>query len=703
MSNEDLPTTINLGPLIGEGGEGRIYAVDGHEKLVVKVYHQPLTEKKAKKLQHMIALAPPQVDAFAAWPLKLMKDKQGAPSAVVMPKIAGGKDVHLLYSPKARRQHFPRADWKFLVHTAQNLAGAFANVHAIGCVIGDVNHGSVLAKDNAQVALIDCDSFQLKVDTELYECEVAVPTFTPPELQGVDMSGRERTPNHDSFGLAVLIFHLLFMGRHPFAGRPRTAGDLSIEQAIKEYRFAFSSDSARVRLDPPPHTLPLTSASPEIAKLFERAFGQSAARPLPMEWHTALGTLRTSLSRCEKEATHSYFNGLNACPWCAIEAASGAMLFYSPQRVQVQQPIVRDDLGIGAVESLWRAIAAVPRPSTPIAMPLPSSLAALPSASTQATNVGAFVTTSRQISYCAATVAGVGTAIAAPSQPLSWAFVATVGFWISKLSLQTLSRKRSSEIAFALNDARNRWQGMSNRWRGVADGTAFDTAFRQCGQLRQEHERLADPIRCNVQQQRSNHAAALQRWTVEITRRARSIRAGHPGAIPLSDAELCAAHDAQMSAYLDRFSIDKAAIPDIGASRKVKLASFGIETAGDVTKQKIENVPGFGSALSGRLMDWRKEVEREFVFSETQARSDLQSGKVFPSQPPANPTPISVEPRVKRRLTQIEAELASAPARLHQLAMTIKAQQDALMIEAKTIAEALMQAEADARAAKVIR
>lgn len=54
----------------------------------------------------------------------------------------------------------------------------------------------------------------------VFHCDVGVPLWTPPELQGRDFRGLTRTKNHDRFGLAVLMFQLLFMGRHPFAGVP---------------------------------------------------------------------------------------------------------------------------------------------------------------------------------------------------------------------------------------------------------------------------------------------------------------------------------------------------------------------------------------------------------------------------------------------------------------------------------------------------
>ena len=70
--------------------------------------------------------------------------------------------------------------------------------------------------------------------------------------------------NHDRFGLAILIFHLLFVGRHPFAGRYRGAGDLSIEKAIAERRFAFSKNRSETLVDPPPASLLLDDLPPGV-------------------------------------------------------------------------------------------------------------------------------------------------------------------------------------------------------------------------------------------------------------------------------------------------------------------------------------------------------------------------------------------------------------------------------------------------------
>jgi DNA-binding helix-hairpin-helix protein with protein kinase domain len=84
-------------------------------------------------------------------------------------------------------------------------------------------------------------------------CKVGVPEFTPPELQGKNLSMNFRTFNHDYFGLAVLIFYTLMMGRHPFVGCYLGPGDMPpIDRLIADYRFAYSGRHSSTLMDPPP-------------------------------------------------------------------------------------------------------------------------------------------------------------------------------------------------------------------------------------------------------------------------------------------------------------------------------------------------------------------------------------------------------------------------------------------------------------------
>ncbi len=77
------------------------------------------------------------------------------------------------------------------------------------------------------------------------------------------------------------------------------------------------------------------------------------------------------------------------------------------------------------------------------------------------------------------------------------------------------------------------------------------------------------------------------------------------------------AREMQLAQFLQQYFISDQTISDIGPTRKATLASFGIETAFDVEENAILQVPGFGPKLTGRLLQWRQEIERQFVFNPT--------------------------------------------------------------------------------------
>ena len=242
-----------------------------------------------------------------------------------------------------------------MVRVATNLARAFAQVHAMGNVIGDVNHGNALVGRDGTVVLIDCDSIQFREASRIHVCDVGVPLFTPPELQGRGFRGLRRTANHDAFGLAVLIFHLLYLGRHPFAGRT-DEGDLPIERAIAESRFVYGAKSGEFGVTVPPGTLALQTFGARIATLFERAFAAPGndPRPAATEWIGALQELEHELTACADSEHHFPVRG-QACCWCEIESRTGFKAFGA---APAQAGHVADD----DPEVLWDAICAVPEP-----------------------------------------------------------------------------------------------------------------------------------------------------------------------------------------------------------------------------------------------------------------------------------------------------------------------------------------------------
>ena len=204
--------------------------------------------------------------------------------------------------------------FSFPINTAANIARAFAVVHEHGQIIGDVNHASILVAKNGTVKLIDCDSFQIAAQGHHYLCQVGVPTHTPPELQNQSFHGIIRNANHYAFGLAVIIFQLLFMGRHPFSGRYLGPGDMPMERAISEYRFAYCPNAASHQMRPPPGTLPLEAISEPVANLFLAAFSRNNVRPRADEWVPASIELSKNLNQCSHNNGHHFLKSLSSCP-----------------------------------------------------------------------------------------------------------------------------------------------------------------------------------------------------------------------------------------------------------------------------------------------------------------------------------------------------------------------------------------------------
>ncbi|WP_171007640.1 topoisomerase DNA-binding C4 zinc finger domain-containing protein [Sphingomonas sp. 3P27F8] len=239
-----------------------------------------------------------------------------------MRQVAGHQPIHELITTASRREHFPKADYRFLVHVALNVARIVASAHAAGVVIGDINGSGFLVSQRGTVTLIDADSFQVGA----HRCPVGMAEFTPPELQGVAFGTIDRTPDHDAFGLAIILFQILALGRHPFAGVARGKA-IQIDQAIVKGLFAYSL-LRTVRATPPPAALRLDDLPRAIRLLLERAFaGRGYARPTAAEWVEALGALAKSLTPCPNRSDHHVVAERGPCPWCRIERETGRPIF----------------------------------------------------------------------------------------------------------------------------------------------------------------------------------------------------------------------------------------------------------------------------------------------------------------------------------------------------------------------------------------
>jgi DNA-binding helix-hairpin-helix protein with protein kinase domain len=306
-----------------------------------------------------------------------------------------------------------------------------------------------------------------------------------------------------------------------------------------------------------------------VADLFIRAFertGSYGGRPVAEKWTDALIKLESLLRVCPSAKWHHFPQVLTACPWCAIEKQTGVRLF--GQRVVADRFTGTVDVG-----ALWQAILAVqgpgPDPSLPSERPWHA-----PSGMNVSFRVQQVI---RKTIAMALVIGGLTSCNSIPEDGgVLWALVAYV---IAYVVWPHIPSEKRAECELAHRNAKAEWENAIGRWKQEASQSAFRAKTQELELVKRQ---LVD-----LPGKRQRGLANL-----EAERRQR-----------------------QLERYLDRFRIDRADIPGIGSSRTSMLASYGIETASDITKHTVHKIPGFGHKLTSELLNWRKGHEQNFSFN----------------------------------------------------------------------------------------
>lgn len=556
---------------IGSGGEGEVYevATSGSEKYVARVYREKITREKAEKLDLMVQAFDEKLQEIAAWPKELVFNARGEVVGFLMDKIGAYKPIHELFNPSARRKHFPNADWSFLVNTARNVVAAFKTIHSHGFVIGDVNEGNLMVSGSSLVKFIDCDSFQISKDQRMYSCEVGVPMYTPPEMQGLStFRERPRTTNHDIFGMAVICFQLLFMGRHPFVG-VYSGPDTPLEKAIEKHLFAYSRNGSLKGIQPPPDTLPSNSVQIELMGLFETAFDEQGEikRPPLSTWFEEFTYLKNHLKTCSREPIHKYFQGLDSCPWCQMENGKGVIFFTSSR-------VTGFSLKDFNVDEQWRKILNV--------APLDEVTLDYSKYPIQNRSVPIEYLFFRMLRVIQKIAAFAIPTIFFFTEIKLFIFAVPVAFIVYHLRLfdGEIERERQKR-ANALNNVKLRWKVLEEKWSREATNSLFEKKLQELREVKSKFERLGS----------------------EYNRERQQLHARR--------------EELQLRQFLSNYFISQHSIPNIGDLRKLTLSSFGIDTAADIEKLRKLKVPGFGGFLEGHLFAWRNTISKRFKFDPT--------------------------------------------------------------------------------------
>lgn len=588
-----------LGRSLASGGEGTVYELPRNAERVAKLYRTPPGAATVEKLRVLTQLAS-RVRGNLAWPAELLHDaKTRQVVGFVMPRVRDCEPLQHLYNPIQRLRVFPRAGWRFQVQAACNLAAAFDEVHQAGCLVGDVNQSNVLVDARALVWLIDCDSFQVRAGGGVYPCEVGVPHYTPPELQGRSFRGLERIENHDRSGLAVLIYQLLFVGRHPYAGVYRGAGDPSFDQLIAEYRFAQGPRAASWDMAPPPHTPQLADLPDAVAGLFCQAFERGSerdARPRASEWVQRLEALDREIVPCKADAGHQHWRGAKGCVWCRLAAKGGPEYYFG--NTGTAEPFVLDEKRLRAVEKQLaacepNAFTYQRRDYAPTEAPLPQPLPEIDNielsrADATATLLAALIAIVCFLSSCCLfffTIIGGCSVVSLGALGAIYfgVRIASMGRKLGERRRERLLQEAWREEAF--DTAQGVLAGLEGQWDQAV--RSYLAAHRQ--RVAAAKSALAN-ARSLPQQYREELARIQARTKAEALKR-------HLGLHWIADAQ----------------------IEQIGTKRKQDLADAGILTAADITEAAVRNVRGFGDKMTRNLLAWQAAIHASFTFDERTA------------------------------------------------------------------------------------
>jgi DNA-binding helix-hairpin-helix protein with protein kinase domain len=452
-------------------------------------------------------------------------------------------------------------------------------------------------------------------------------------LQGSRFDRTKRTPNHDNFGLGVLVFQLLFMGRHPFSGKYLGSGEMPLERAISEYRFAYSMQTA-TNMQRPPGAPLLSDFPPFIAEAFEKAFGRAGLqkRPGATDWISLLEKLEGELQQCSADKSHHHVKG-RPCPWCRMEQANPGFIAFISGQPTTFIPTVID---VGQITAIINAIRDPgPTPNIQTIIVSPTNLnAASPAAS---------LTSKLQTrAYGGVAAAAFGTVLIffGGGAVVPGFFVLGAGVLCNVL------------VPPELKNIRNIRSQASASWRLVQNGWSQQPGNKKFLEVKQETNDLVRAL-ADLPNEEKRGIQILEQKKKE----------------------------AQLYRHLDRYLIAHAKIKKIGSARKAVLASFGIETAADIDPYKISGIQGFGPGLVAELVAWKQTQANKFLFNPNE---------------PINPADLAaLRAKIKASKADTENKIRTSTTSLQQLSNFSLEQRRKITSSANQAYAAFKQAELD--------
>jgi tetratricopeptide (TPR) repeat protein len=372
------------------------------------------------------------------------------------------------------------------------------------------------------------------------------------------------------------------------------AGEMPLERAIRERRFAYGVDAEARKMRQPPGTLALDSMPSALVEQFRRAF-LSADRPQAREWVERLDELAKALKRCDLHSGHYYYRELSYCPWCGIEKQARVRLF--------NFLLSGDDSkrGLFRLDEIWKEIERVKAPDL-----LQNYREKILKAPEPSVDVASHEQNLR-IHFTLAIMVSIAAGLLIPIYiGFPFAFFLLILSGLVACAIGKTGRSSNMQLLF-----QNRQTAPDNPLLEEAKAV-----WRQAKEaehlLREQYDREAGNERW-----RAKHDELRSRKdTYENLAQIRQTR------LHQLEAE---ARQHQLGEFLDQFKINDANLDGISPTIKTDLLSHGVETAADLIEE-VKQIPSVGHKRAKWLLEWRRGLEKKFVFDP--ARDVLNESRI---------------------------------------------------------------------------
>lgn len=631
---------VNLHQELASGGAGIVFSVQGEPGTVVKIYRQETLRQEGSDyeakivcmLEHVPSL--PSVGDFVqiAWPFALAKDSAGKFIGFAMPAVDFHKTELLesMLQPKQAEVRNLRSDLGARITVAANLAEVVSAIHKQGHQVVDLKPPNLrFYRKELYVAVLDCDGFDISVPGRSHSAPQATPEYLAPEYHQNAITDPEL---QDRFALAVIVFRILNFGIHPYDG---LANDKTVptdrEGRVSSglYPYGIKSLGAVSPLPVSAHqTFPL-----ELRQYFDSAFGTSpSSRPSSREWSDVLRKYaeRKNALLAPCNIGHLWFSG-KSCGECHRDRKLN--------RTPGAKPGEPFDL-----MRVWQEIQSISPPSVakqispseydPIPTPLPGGIS----------NLKRLVRIQKLLVWMLAPLA-VWRLDANAYLVLTVAIVWYRYPWGGKALRREIAIRESQR-----QDLQGKYDELKAAWDQHGNEALFQKKYRTLEDKKVEYKNLHEEFRAHLN-------SVLEQIREE-----------------------------RLAEFLEKTLIEPGMIDGIGPALIKKLNDHNIFSAANVSRKKINKIPGFGQVREDRLIEWRDDLIDSFSFDPAVA--------LAPAEITALKQPFD------KRVKALENLLQQGPAILKNSKIEILEYRQQALHPLCTAAEALSQADADLSAIK---